>query len=166
MFIDFQELKKQYTIEHVCMMLDLELSEAGDQLRGACPACKSDRALVVTPSRNVWYCHEASKGGDQISLVAHIHGCGMKDAALFIAEGNTSTEKSEQGFSALTYLQYEHEAVQQLGLDPATAETLGIGYANKGMMRGKVAIPIHVDGKLVGYIGVTEAKLPPRWQLE
>jgi hypothetical protein len=36
--------------------------------------------------------------------------------------------------------------------------------ANRGIMRGHVAVPIRLqDGTLAGYIGITEAKLPPRW---
>jgi len=39
-------------------------------------------------------------------------------------------------------------------IDVETAEALGIGYARKGMMRGRVAIPIRKeDGTLVGYCG-------------
>jgi GAF domain-containing protein len=56
--------------------------------------------------------------------------------------------------------------VQGLGLNTATASQLGIGYAPKGLMRGTVAVPIRLpDGKLVGYIGVTDAKLPPQWRI-
>ena len=39
-------------------------------------------------------------------------------------------------------------------------------YAPRGTLRGTVAVPIRTkDGMLVGYIGITEAKLPPRWNV-
>lgn len=173
MFIDFAELKEKVSIEDVISMLGLEMKESGEQLRGACPACDgSDRSLVVTPSKQVFYCHEAKKGGDLISLAAHIRMCGMKDAGqiiydCFCSVADRPPEKTGTGkFQPLAYLEHDHEAVSALGLDVETAVRLGIGYAKKGMMRGKIAVPIRLeDGTLVGYIGIDEAKLPPRWQL-
>ena len=170
MFIDFTELKANTAIADVVAMLNLQLKANGEQLRGPCPVCEgSDRSLVVTPDKQVFYCHEAKTGGDLISLVAHIRGGNMKEAAMFITDENVdrSPEKVETGtFQPLEYLTFDHEAVQALGLEPETAEALGIGYAKKGIMRGKVAVPVRLeDGRLTGYIGLTEAKLPPRWQL-
>src|SRR5207302_3432444 len=57
-------------------------------------------------------------------------------------------------------VEHDHPAVEAVGFDPETAERLGIGFAAKGMMRGTVAIPIRTtEGVLVGYIGITEARL-------
>jgi hypothetical protein len=56
--------------------------------------------------------------------------------------------------------------VKALGLTQEVAEALGVGHASKGLMRGFVAVPIRTKtGKLVGYMGVTQAKLPPSWKL-
>lgn len=54
----------------------------------------------------------------------------------------------------LPYLQPEHEAVQRLGVEPDTAKGFGAGYAPKGVMRGRLAIPIRTrQGELVAYCG-------------
>jgi len=177
-YIDFAALKQQYPIDQVSCLVGLSLKPSGEQLRGKCPACDSDneRTLVVTPSNNIFYCHDAKEGGDQIALVSHIRGVGMKQAAEFIVGGtnNDSSPEEDTGTRTSTslsspfpleYLVYDHELVQSIGFPALTAETLGIGYAPKGIMRGKVAVPIYSDGNIVGYIGITEAKLPPRWQL-
>lgn len=59
-----------------------------------------------------------------------------------------------------------HDAVLAVGFDPEDAQTLGIGYAPKGMMRGLVAVPIRLPaGELVGYIGIEEARLPKSFHL-
>ncbi len=56
--------------------------------------------------------------------------------------------------------------VEALGLSQETAETLGIGYAPKGMTKGYVDIPIRLPtGELTGHIGITEAKLPKEFHL-
>jgi DNA primase len=172
MYIDFKELKAQIEIVNVVDMLGLDLAQREGQLRGPCPACKEGdaRSLVVTPEKNAYYCFAKKQGGDCIALAAHILDLSMRDAALRIAEhfdlipnGNDGDEAKEpQGepskpLEPLAYLHYKHDAVQALGIDAETAEWIGIGYAKKGMMRGRVAIPIRTDeGTLVGYCGYAE----------
>ena len=73
-FIDFQELKKTVLIEDAVPLLGLNLKPSGGQLRGACPACKKggERALVITPAKQAFYCFGSGQGGDVIGLAAHI----------------------------------------------------------------------------------------------
>jgi hypothetical protein len=94
----------------------------------------------------------------------------MRDAALRIAEhfdlisnGNEEGEAKEPQseppklLEPLVYLHYKHDAVQALGVDAETTQQIGIGYAKKGMMQGRVAIPLRTDdGTLVGYCGYAE----------
>ncbi|MBZ0227980.1 MAG: hypothetical protein K8F58_05940, partial [Bauldia sp.] len=55
----------------------------------------------------------------------------------------------------LDYLQYT-EAVAALGVSQDTCRHFGAGYAPKGIMRGRFAIPIHDrDGTLLAYCGRT-----------
>lgn len=168
--LDFQKIKAEHPIERVAERLGLKLTKRGEQLRGQCPSGEGDdRALVITPAKGQWYSFSAQKGGDCISLVAFVKGLPLKDSALWIAgeapepEKSTSAEPSE-GFKALDYLDAEHEAVVALGFEPQDAKRLGIGYAPRGILRGSVAIPVRTEqGRLAGYIGVTDAKLPPKW---
>lgn len=173
-FIDFQDLKKSLAIEDAVPLLGLTLKPSGGQLRGACPACKAggDRALVITPSKQVFYCFGASQGGDVIAFAAHIRSCSMKEAAEFLAgktrhdpvasgstgqarsEGLTVPENKKAGLNPLTYLLAKHPAVQALGITPETCSHFGAGYAPKGIMRGRLAIPIHDgQGELLAYCG-------------
>jgi DNA primase len=60
---------------------------------------------------------------------------------------------------------------EQRGLTPETIVDFGVGYCNKGMMEGRIAIPIHnVKGEVVAYAGrfvgepgedTPKYKLPP-----
>jgi DNA primase len=181
-FIDFAELKTRVSIHQCLTMLGLDLKVSGEQMRGPCPACKTggDRALVVTPSKGVFYCFAAKKGGDQIAMVSHLKGTGAKEAANLIAEhfgtgilppprngtvpakGNgtvpsngTSSPAPKAELQPLDYLQAEHEAVQALGLTGEACKAFGAGYAPKGIMRGRLAIPIHdhTGQKLLAYVG-------------
>jgi hypothetical protein len=159
-------------------MLGLSLTwhEDAKQWRGPCPRCHDggDRALVITPGKG-YYCFAEKKGGDCIALAAHVLTLSMRDAAIRIAEQVDGDEEddpsdarpqpdapSPKAFVPLAYLVYEHDTVQALGLDTGTAQELGIGYAKKGIMRGRVAIPIRTeDGALIGYCGYAPQADPP-----
>ena len=183
-FVDFAAVKEAVSFNDAISYLDLPLKKAGNQFRGPCPACGTggDRALVLTEGRG-WYCFADKKGGDVISLAAHIQGVGPKDAAQFLAEragivpvpststvqGKVQVPESEKGsdkaLAPLSYLEPEHDAVIAIGFDPEVAKSLGIGYAGKGIMRGTVAVPIRDEhGVLKGYIGIEEARLPADFQ--
>lgn len=179
MYVDFNEVKALVSIEQAAQRLNLKLTKSSGQYRAPCPYCKSggDRALAITPAKNLYYCFAAQKGGDQIALVAHVRDESPKDAAQWLhglvhatsTVPSTSTSKSKdhaEGFQPLDYLEPGHDAVQAVGFDPETAQALGIGFAPKGILRGLVAIPVRLeDGSLAGYIGITEAKLPSKWHL-
>jgi DNA primase len=172
-FIEFQALKQKVKIEDAMALLGLKVSTFSDQMRSSCPACRSggDRALVITASKSVFYCFAAGEGGDVIALVSHIKGVPMKDAAAILASSfdkhtdvelvattatvpSTVPEKKKAGLNPLTYLQPEHPSVRALGISPETAKHFGAGYASKGIMRGRFAIPIHdAQGQLVAYCG-------------
>lgn len=172
MTVDFQELKARVSIEQASQLLGLTLKQDGHQFRSACPACNKggERAIVITPAKGVYYCFAEKKGGDQLALVQHIRGCTIKEAGQFLSGDAPVPEKKkgEEPFvlQPLAYLEPEHELVIAIGFPFDVCNAVGIGYAPKGIMRGTVAVPIRLSsGKLVGYIGVENAKLPSQWRL-
>lgn len=177
-YIDFATVKQAVSIEQAVQKLALKTTKSGSQLRAACPSCKSggERALAITPGKNLFYCFAAQAGGDQIQLAAHIRGESTKEAAAWLTGDTHAPEKSsatgkdhageQHGLQPLDYLDASHIAVEAVGFDQETAEALGIGYASKGIMRGTVAIPVRLpDGTLAGYVGIIEARLPARFHL-
>jgi hypothetical protein len=170
--IDFTELKQRVSIEQAADMLGIKTTKSGAQRRGTCPICKAggDRAFVITPARGLYYCFgTCGKGGDAITMTANVRGCSLREAAEFLAgksggaspsaRGNGSRNgspqpNSEQRLRPLDYLQAAHEAVQALGVSPETAERFEAGFAPKGIMRGRFAIPLHdPTGVLLAYCG-------------
>ena len=105
----------------------------------------------------------------------------MKEAAEFLAASLTKSgelvptnsqatvpytvpEKKKAGFNPLTYLVADHPSVQALGISPETALHFGAGFAPKGIMRGRLAIPIHdAQGQLVAYCGRTVSDENPSY---
>jgi DNA primase len=174
-FVDFEALKARVKIEETIPLLGLRMRQQGDQYRGPCPACKSggDRALAINSGKRSYYCFSQKKGGDLIALVAHVRGMTQKDAAAYIEQQCGNSEQShsptvhssrnsspsppvQQGgeLKPLDYLVF-NEAVAELGLTEETCKTWGAGYAPKGIMRGRFAVPIHDRaGTLSAYVGV------------
>jgi hypothetical protein len=180
-YIDFADLKSRITISQAAECLPLTLKPSGNQQRGPCPACNTggDRALVITPERGLFYCFPAKIGGDLIKLVAHIKACTQNEAAQLIqsqfggtvptvparASGtvqyrsSTAPQNQKAGLNPLPYLEPEHPTIQALGVSPATAIAFGSGYAGKGVLRGRYAVPVHgKDGTLLAYVGIAVAK--------
>ena len=61
----------------------------------------------------------------------------------------------------LSYLTAKHPAVQNLGITEDTAVSVGIGYAARGTLIGRVAIPIRDEaGRLLAYVGYGEHLKP------
>ncbi len=176
MFTDFAAIKASVSFADVINKLGLQPKQTGNQWRGACPFCKSggDRALVVTEGKG-FYCFAAKKGGDQIALVGHVLDLKVKEAAEWLAgtvpvpvpnctvpRNSTSpgtVPESERGeetkkLQPLSYLQAEQEGVQALGVSKETLEQFQAGFAPRGILRGRLAIPLRNNtGSLVAYVG-------------
>ena len=176
-FVDFAELKQRVSISSAIEFLQLspveKQTDKGPQLRCACPQCGGDkRILTITPAIEKFYCFGSRDHGDVIALVAHVLDCTAKEAAFKLdawaggtKPAKTSTVNStvrtvpeekapERRLQPLDYLQADHEKVIGLGVAPETCKSFGAGYAPRGIMRGRLAIPIHTRmGELVAYCG-------------
>lgn len=178
-YVSFEELKARLKIEDVAKMLPLQLKEHNDQLRSPCPACKAggDRALVITPSKAAFYCFNAKKGGDLISLYSHVMEVSAREAAIAldkhfggiqgtgtsttvpVVPSTSTVPGSPSALKPLESLTTDHELIGLLGLTAAACAAIGIGYCGKGLMRGRIALPLRLpDGTLVGYMGIATAE--------
>lgn len=157
--VDFAELKARLSIEQVAEMLGLDAKQQNGQLRCRCPVHDGgSRALVITPAKESFYCFapECKTGGDLIALYAHVKQLPVKEAAGELAR------LAGVGLEPLAYLETKHPAVEALGITHEQAAHIGIGYAARGTLIGRVAIPIRdQEGKLICYAGYAE-HLKPR----
>jgi hypothetical protein len=170
-YVDFSALKARIRIEDVIPILGLTM-KGNSQLRGPCPVCKGDpRALAINIDKAGFYCHARGKGGDVIALTAHIRGTSQREAALFLQDHFGAETKpvpkahqtAQDALEPLSYLETDHEVIELLGLSVAACEALGAGFAPKGILSGRIAIPLRTpDGMLVGYFGIaTQADQAP-----
>lgn len=81
--LNFKEIAENNDIYEVAKYLGLTVTKD----RATCPACDSERALQLYAETNSFYCHSMEKGGDCISLVAHVKGySGQYPAAKELAD--------------------------------------------------------------------------------
>ena len=170
--LDFAELKQRVSIEQVAAWIGAQLKPHGAQLRGPCPICKAggDRAFVITPAKGCYYCFgECRKGGDVIALVANAR-------ASFAQGGGRSHRPSvrrairsrngsrpfppapaagERGAETARLSPERPRSSARPGLSEETAQAFGLGYAPRGILRGRVAVPIRDRaGVLLAYCGI------------
>lgn len=165
---DFGAIKRAITIEETANWLGLELKKMGNQLRGPCPIHGGERSMVLTPAMDRFTCFgcKPSESGDVISLVAHVHKLSAREAAL---ELQKHLWPQPEKLQELEYLIPECERVQALGLPAHVAKAVGAGYAPRGIMAGRICLPVRTpDGTLVCYVGIgldlePEIKFPKRF---
>ncbi len=165
-YVDYAALKAAVDIEAVAAWLGLDTKRANGQLRCECPKHGGGkRSLVITPAKQLFYCFatDGQTGGDMIELVAHCKDIATNEAALEIEKQFVAAKlDAPDGLQKVAaYLDHGHEAVLSLGLSMELAAVLGIGFAPKGVMRGRVLIPPRTaDGTLAGYARYAEALDP------
>jgi len=74
-----------------------------------------------------------------------------KPAAL---EDMETESRQNKPFGRKLELEHEHPFLIERGIEPETAEKYGIGFCNAGIMKDRIAIPIHnLDGEVMAYAG-------------
>lgn len=83
-------------------------------------------------------------------------------------EGDQAGRNRPLGFD-LKNLGFDHPYLEERGIPPALAESLGVGFCSRGSMAGRIAIPLHnATGQLVGYMGRWPGEPPeerPKYKL-
>src|SRR5438874_7022043 len=140
----------------------VQLKKAGQNFRGLCPFhSEKTPSFNVHPVRQIYHCFGCGKGGDVFSFVMEMEKCEFPDAVRTVAEKcgiavprtkerSPQEHKENQQRAALLEMHREAQAffvkqlettaegklarayLQDRGLDKATIERFGIGYAPTG----------------------------------
>lgn len=131
-------------------------------------------------SRGIWRCFGCKTSGNVLDFAVRMEGREPKDGAAvrevalklqrllsqpFTESAEPSAAEEAQpltreiivngplGFT-LKDLDPDHEALQELGLQRDTIAHFGLGYCGRGLLKGRIAIPLHdPQGQLIGYAG-------------
>jgi DNA primase len=140
----------------------VQLKKAGQNFRGLCPFhSEKTPSFNVHPTRQIYHCFGCGKGGDVFSFVMEMEKCEFPDAVRQVAEKSgiavprakeRSPQERKQNQARSAFVEMHREAqtffVKQLeataegklarayledrGVDKATIERFGIGYAPSG----------------------------------
>jgi len=199
-FVVFDELKQRVSIvdvlRHYGILDSLRSRKGGDELVGKCPwhTSSSSDPFRVSVSKNAFHCFGCNAQGNVIGLVETQEELSTREAALLLqgwfpgAPGGSQSRPVPQDISSepveinpplqapafpLKNLNPKHPYLKERGLTQETIEHFGLGSASRGLMQGRIAIPIHNeigDGELVAYAGrwIGEGEPPegePRYKL-
>ncbi len=197
-WVDYAELKQRVSIVDVLAhgFLDsLRARKGGDELVGKCPwhTSSSSDPFRVSVSKNAFRCFGCNAQGNVIGFVEVQEELSTRDAALLLQgwfpsaqRGSQSRPEPAEEISSepvvinpplqppafpLRNLNAKHPYLKERGLNPETIEHFGLGSSSRGLMQGRIAIPIHnEDGELVAYAGrwIGEGEPPegePRYKL-
>ena len=160
------------------------LKKRKDELIGFCPVHDekhyNKNSFCVSTVKNNWHCFSCGAGGNVLDFVAAMEKVDIRQAGLLIQKrfGVVSEEdkklvkekrkieepkedKKNPGEVVnppLTFelktLDPEHPYLKEKGLKEETIEEFGLGFCKKGLMKGRIVIPIHNEnGQLVAYAG-------------
>ena len=182
--VSLKEVKEAVGIVQVVEHYELlaGLSPKKDGYRGPCPFHKSgaSRSFHISTSKNVYYCFGCKRGGNILDFVAETEDVSLPEAAKLIAgwfkvgiacppQDSPSATPSEEpdeedqaspineplSFAGLKNLNPAHASLSERGITAETASHFEGGFCQKGLMKNRVAIPIHNStGQLIGYAGL------------
>lgn len=144
-------------VELDCRLRGLNPDNGGDLRRSALDLIDD---LAIQPDEKPTSVRKAGTGHNHNG-----NGRVLATPARSQAEGGTARANTQQSTHLpvvinpvldfeLKRLDPSHPYFHDRGIDPATIEYFGLGFCDRGMLKGRIAIPLHdADGKLVGYAG-------------
>jgi DNA primase len=191
--VDFRAVKATVSLAEVLRAYGVDWLRARrpGQLEGRCPIHRGRRAdaFHVSLTKNAFHCFACQAGGNVLDLVAAMERCSVCEAARRLAQrflysastppamGSAGSDKgdwlgkNERGNPPLSFalrgVDSSHPYLQVRGILPDTAVRFGMGfYAGRGLMSGRVVVPIHdPQGRLVAYAGRSLDDAPPKYRL-
>lgn len=160
------------------------LKRSGKNLVGCCPIHEgtNPNQFSVSLERNLFNCFgDCRAGGNVLDFVSRMEKVELREAAILLkkwflgsadrpsgellpkpeknAQARPQNAKNEGPINPpLTFklrgLDFKHPFLAERGIDEDTARYFEAGFCSKGLMAGRIAIPIHnARGELVAYCG-------------
>lgn len=184
-WVSFEEIKSRVSIEDVLDHYGVKLRRRRDELTGRCPFPQHEdqrASFSSNTAKNVFQCFGCKKSGNVLDFVAFMESVDVREAALMIAgwfqvrserpSGGPKKLEQAQSITVPPVDQNKPLTFELQGLDPThpyLAERVsedaityfGLGYCSRGVMKGRIAIPVHDEhGQLVAYAGRWPGETP------
>lgn len=183
-WLNYKELKTEIAFTDVFDHYGIEVKIKGNQATCLCPLPSHDGdssspSFSANLDRNIFQCFGCGAKGNILDFICLMEGKNPKDAKQFhqVAvmarrkflykpqrEAPASSKQKASGKAKVVInppldfdlqgLDQNHPHFEELGLKPETVKYFGLGYCKRGLMAGRIAIPLHdQDGQLIGYAG-------------
>jgi DNA primase len=187
--IDFRRLKRQAAFEPILTRYGLAQHATRLQRYILCPFhAETKPSCKIDAERKIFRCFGCGAKGSILDFVAKLEDCNISEAATIVAsccgisdgeiEGsaespelmaatsecirgspNTNSSILNPPLNFVLALDSSHPYLVDRGMTPELIERFGVGYCDRGLMRGRIAIPIHnQQGQLIAYAGRWAAK--------
>lgn len=184
--VGMEDILKHYEL------LDGLKERKNNELVGFCPihdgeAQYNKNSFCVNTEKNAFNCFACGAGGNVLDFVGQMEEVDIRKAGLLIqewfnltpanrlakkGERKTAPEKEPQDSDEapvnppLTFelkeLDQNHPYLKERGLTKETIKEFGIGFCKRGLMKDRIAIPIHSEhGELIAYAGRFAGDPPP-----
>jgi DNA primase len=191
--IDFTRVKRQASFATVLRRYRLAAQPNRAQHFILCPFHReTDPSCRIDHARNRFRCFGCGAKGSILDFVATLEASTIKEAAALIAawchtdahlsavpgvpigqhavgrSGETGTARHGRNPPLTVSLKLDptHPYLIGRGSSPELIARFGLGYSDRGLMRGRIAIPIHDEvGCLIAYAGRWAAENVPEGQL-
>ena len=169
--LDFAEIKGRASFASILDRYGIEYPQSEGQVLIRCPFHDdTNPSCSVNFEKKLFNCFSCQEGGDILDFVAKMDHVSIPEAARIIAMHsgmpvNGKPPSKEQwnkrirdgGNEPLKFrltLNPRHPYLFERGLTPEVIDHFGLGYCDKGVLKGRIAIPIHdAAGQLVAYAG-------------
>jgi DNA primase len=189
--VDFTTIKQSVPMEWLLDHYGLtpRLRRSTDGFRGVCPihGGHNPTQFCVSVTRNCWVCFgDCNVGGSVLDFVSRMEKVSIREAGQLIQQwlgiqplADESPRNKEVAHRlevndevhkrapnpplrfTLRDLDAAHPYLALRRVLPETVATFGVGFCAKGLMAGRIAIPIHnADGQVVAYAGRWPGKPP------
>jgi len=180
-WVSFKDIKEKVSIDDILSHYNLieGLKRKGNELIGYCPIHDKNHfnksSFSVNTKKNIWHCFSCGAGGNILDFVSVMENVEIRQAGLLIKkwfgidsqeDKKTAKEKredkkkevNEKANKPLTFklknLDYDHPYLKERGIKKETIKEFGLGYCKRGILKGRIAIPVHnEEGELVAYAG-------------
>jgi DNA primase len=182
-WIDFKHLRSTLQFQKVLEHYQVSLKVKGDRATGFCPlpthqGKRNSPSFSVDVVRGIWQCFGCHAKGNILDFACRMEGFNpdnpkeLRQAALKIRDAfqlgdnrppPTAPKPARPAKSVLVNapidfelqsLDPDHPYLKERGFTDETIRHFGLGFCNRGMLKGRIAIPLHdPQGRLVGYAG-------------
>jgi DNA primase len=180
-WIDFKEIRTSLRFTEVLAHYNVQLNVKGERATGYCPlpnhqGKRKSPSFSVNLQRGIWQCFGCHAKGNVLDFCCRMEGFNpdhpheLREGALKIRDifqiGSAAPNQERPTTPnqrilinapidfELKTLEPDHPYLKDRKFTDETIRHFGLGYCNRGMLKGRFAIPLHdPKGKLVGYAG-------------